>query len=272
MFRPAARPIKSIFCPPTSGQAQLVNLSPAAQARQRLTARVSGHVDSGQQADCFQPRQSVTMMARSLKRSWAEPNSSASIDGGASMVRSFGFFPRGGVIVWLLLAAALFPAPLPCAGADDPAPRRIKAASLDGGVGWINTAGPIDLKQLRGKFVIARFLDLLLHQLHAHSARAEEARARVSQRNRRHRRSLGQVRHRARLEEYRRSGARYEIEHPVVNDAEHAIWDAYGVQAGPARADRSRGLHRRRPQRRNRLRHARRVSQARPWPTTARRD
>lgn len=27
--------------------------------------------------------------------------------------------------------------------------------------------------------------------------------------------------------------ARYEIDHPVVNDAKHAIWDAYGVQSWP---------------------------------------
>ena len=32
-----------------------------------------------------------------------------------------------------------------------------KAPSLDGGVAWINTAGPIDLKQLRGKFVLLDF-------------------------------------------------------------------------------------------------------------------
>ena len=40
---------------------------------------------------------------------------------------------------------------------------------------WINTAGPIDIKDLRGKFVRARFLDLLLHQLHAYYARVEAA-------------------------------------------------------------------------------------------------
>ena len=35
--------------------------------------------------------------------------------------------------------------------------RKVRAPSLDGGVGWINTAGPIDLKDLHGKFVILDF-------------------------------------------------------------------------------------------------------------------
>src|SRR5262249_40407746 len=38
-----------------------------------------------------------------------------------------------------------------------PFPRRQPAPSLDGGVEWINTAGPIDLKLLRGKFVLLDF-------------------------------------------------------------------------------------------------------------------
>ena len=40
---------------------------------------------------------------------------------------------------------------------DHPFPNHHKAPSLADGEGWINTAGPIDLKQLRGKFVILDF-------------------------------------------------------------------------------------------------------------------
>ena len=36
-------------------------------------------------------------------------------------------------------------------------------------------------------------------------------------------------------ENLRRILVRYEIEHPVANDADHAIWRAYGVQAWPTR-------------------------------------
>src|SRR5258708_32791725 len=38
------------------------------------------------------------------------------------------------------------------------AQRRTRAQSFDGGVSWINTAGPIDLKKLCGKFVLGAFL------------------------------------------------------------------------------------------------------------------
>src|SRR5262245_18689450 len=39
----------------------------------------------------------------------------------------------------------------------NPFPRRIKAPPLDGAVAWINTAAPLDLRQLRGKFVMLDF-------------------------------------------------------------------------------------------------------------------
>src|SRR4051794_17060763 len=40
---------------------------------------------------------------------------------------------------------------------DHPFKNRQKAPSLEGGVGWLNTPGPIDLKDLRGKFVLLDF-------------------------------------------------------------------------------------------------------------------
>src|SRR5262245_37584602 len=44
------------------------------------------------------------------------------------------------------------------AAADEhPFPKHLQAPSLDGGIEWINTAGPIDLKQLRGRFVLLDF-------------------------------------------------------------------------------------------------------------------
>ncbi len=38
-----------------------------------------------------------------------------------------------------------------------PFPKREKAPSLTGGVAWINTSGPLELQDLRGKFVILDF-------------------------------------------------------------------------------------------------------------------
>src|SRR4051812_29252158 len=38
-----------------------------------------------------------------------------------------------------------------------PFAKRQPAPSLDGGSGWLNTAGPVDLRDLRGKFVVLDF-------------------------------------------------------------------------------------------------------------------
>ncbi|MEX2558674.1 MAG: hypothetical protein WD403_02115, partial [Pirellulales bacterium] len=38
-----------------------------------------------------------------------------------------------------------------------PFPHRIKAPELSGGLGWINTAGPLELADLKGKFVLLDF-------------------------------------------------------------------------------------------------------------------
>ncbi len=108
-----------------------------------------------------------------------------------------------------------------------------KAPPLDGGVAWINTAGPIDLKQLRGKFVLLDFWtyccincmhilpelkklehaypnELVVIGVHSAKFAAEEDSKNIED-----------------------AVLRYEIEHPVVNDAQHKIWDAYGVQSWP---------------------------------------
>ncbi len=60
------------------------------------------------------------------------------------------------------VAAALAEADGPDEGEPEtaignPFKARRKAPSLDGGTAWINVAGPIELKQLRGKFVLLDF-------------------------------------------------------------------------------------------------------------------
>lgn len=116
---------------------------------------------------------------------------------------------------------------------DHPFAQRLPAPSLDGGVEWVNTAGPIDLKQLRGKFVLLDFwtyccincmhilpeLKKLEHAypdeivvIGVHSAKfaTEKDSANIAE-----------------------AIERYEIEHPVVNDANHVIWDKFGVRSWP---------------------------------------
>lgn len=123
------------------------------------------------------------------------------------------------------------------AQADDtphPFPNHVKAPSLDGGVAWINSAGPIDLADLKGKFVILDFwtyccincmhilpeLKKLEHAypnnlvvIGVHSAKFENEKDAKN------------------IEE---AVLRYEIEHPVVNDSNHVLWNKYDVNSWPS--------------------------------------
>lgn len=176
------------------------------------------------------------------------------------------FFARGGLHPWLAvrfwLAAGLLLATLAgldigqlgsrTAWADEPAakpageeeeedampdearPRRFKAPSLEGGVGWINTAGPLDLKDLRGKFVLLDFwtyccincmhilpeLKKLEHKypneivvIGVHTAKFDTEKD---------------------SKNITEAVLRYEIEHPVINDANYAIWQKFEVNSWPS--------------------------------------
>jgi sugar lactone lactonase YvrE len=110
---------------------------------------------------------------------------------------------------------------------------RVEAPELDGGVAWLNTAGPIRLKDLRGKIVLLDFWTLCcincIHTLPdlarlekkypnelvvigVHSAKFE------NEKN---------------TESIRKAILRYEITHPVVNDANMDIWKTYGSRSWP---------------------------------------
>src|SRR5258707_1294120 len=118
-------------------------------------------------------------------------------------------------------------------GTDDEAERKIAAPELEGGVGWLNTASPLRLKDLRGKFVLLDFWTFCcincIHTLPdlaklekkyanqlvvigVHSAKFENEKE---------------------SEHIRKAILRYEISHPVVNDAEMKIWQTYGVSSWP---------------------------------------
>jgi thiol-disulfide isomerase/thioredoxin len=117
---------------------------------------------------------------------------------------------------------------------EHPFPRRGPAPALDGGIEWINAAGPIDLKDLRGKFVLLDFWTYCcINCMHVlpelkkleqkypnnvvvigvHSAKFDTEQDSDS---------------------IRQAVMRYEIEHPVVNDANHKIWDRYFCQSWPS--------------------------------------
>jgi DNA-binding beta-propeller fold protein YncE len=107
---------------------------------------------------------------------------------------------------------------------------------FDGGHGWLNVSGPIELKDLRGKIVLLDFwtyccincmhilpdLKFLEHKyqrelvvIGVHSAKF------VNERD---------------SENIRRAIVRYDIEHAVLNDSEMAVWNRTGVKGWPTLA------------------------------------
>jgi len=117
-----------------------------------------------------------------------------------------------------------------CAQAQE----KIQAPELDGGTAWLNTAKPIKLSSLRGKIVILDFWTLCcincIHTLPdlaklekkypnelvvigVHSPKFENEKE---------------------TESIRKALLRYEVKHPVVNDANMKIWRTYGAQSWPS--------------------------------------
>jgi len=117
-----------------------------------------------------------------------------------------------------------------------PRPHKIKmpADIFDGGTDWLNTSGPIELKDLKGKIVLIDFwtyccincihvlpdLKYLEHKypnelvvIGCHSAKFENEKD---------------------SENIRKAILRYEIEHPVVNDSQMRIWRSLGISSWPS--------------------------------------
>lgn len=111
----------------------------------------------------------------------------------------------------------------------------IPAPSLDGAVDWLNVSSPVSMAQLRGKVVILDFWTYgcvncmhVLKDLKTLEQRfpAELAVIGIHSPKFPNERSS---------ENLKRILVRYEIENPVANDANLAIWRRYGAQAWPTR-------------------------------------
>jgi thiol-disulfide isomerase/thioredoxin len=111
--------------------------------------------------------------------------------------------------------------------------RRVAVPELEGGVAWLNTADPLRLKDLRGKIVLLDFWTLCcINCMHVlpdlaklekkypnelvvigiHTAKFE------NEKN---------------TESIRKAILRYEVSHPVVNDANQRIWQTFGSRSWP---------------------------------------
>lgn len=110
---------------------------------------------------------------------------------------------------------------------------RLRAPELDGGVAWLNTAGPIRMRDLRGKVVILDFWTLCcincIHTL-PDLARLEKKYPNELVVIGVHSAKFDNEKN---TESIRKAVLRYEIHHPVVNDADMKIWRTYGVQSWP---------------------------------------
>ena len=110
---------------------------------------------------------------------------------------------------------------------------RVRAPELEGGRGWLNTDAPLSLSALRGKVVLLDFWTYgCVNCMHVipDLKRLEE----------KYQKQLVVVGvHSAKFENeketenIRRIILRYQIEHPVVNDADFRIWKSYAVRAWP---------------------------------------
>ena len=111
----------------------------------------------------------------------------------------------------------------------------IAAPELTGAVDWLNVAAPITMAQLRGKVVILDFWTYgcvnCMHTLRDMKTLEQRFPAELV--------VIGvhspKFTNEKDTDNLRRILVRYEVEHPVANDANHAIWRAYNVQAWPTR-------------------------------------
>lgn len=133
-----------------------------------------------------------------------------------------------------VLLMTLLPGGPPSADASAAQPRpRVPAPELEGGTDWLNSAGAIRLKDLRGRIVLLDFWTLCcincIHTL-PDLAKLEAKYGPLLV-------VIGihtpKFPNEEKTESIRKAVLRYEVAHPVVNDAKQAIWRRYGVRSWP---------------------------------------
>jgi thiol-disulfide isomerase/thioredoxin len=117
---------------------------------------------------------------------------------------------------------------------DEKEKKKVPAPELEGGVAWLNTGGPLSIKKdLKGKIILLDFWTLCcINCIHIMPDLAKL--------EKKYPKELVVIGvHSAKFENEKETGSirkailRYQIEHPVINDANHKVWDAYDVDAWP---------------------------------------
>lgn len=116
---------------------------------------------------------------------------------------------------------------------EDPPRKLAKAPELDGGIAWLNTGKPLTLKDLKGKVVLLDFWTLCcINCIHVMPDLAKL--------EKKYEKELVVIGvHSAKFdneknsESIRKAILRYDLKHPVVNDAEMKIWRNYDVSSWP---------------------------------------
>lgn len=112
---------------------------------------------------------------------------------------------------------------------------RVRAPELTGGKSWLNTDKPLSLTALKGKVVLLDFWTYgcincihIIPDLKKLEAKYPNNLVVIGVHS-------AKFVNESETENIRKIVLRYEIEHPVINDADMKIWDAYAVNAWPTR-------------------------------------
>ncbi len=110
---------------------------------------------------------------------------------------------------------------------------KVRAPEIKGGRGWLNTDKPLSLAALKGKVVLLDFWTYgcincihIIPDLKKLEAKYANQLVVIGVHS-------AKFQNEKETENIRRIILRYEIEHPVYNDSEYAVWKSYGVRAWP---------------------------------------
>ena len=110
---------------------------------------------------------------------------------------------------------------------------RVRAPEITGGRGWLNTEKPLSIAALKGKIVLLDFWTYgcincihIIPDLKKLEAKYPNQLVVIGVHS-------AKFQNEKETENIRRIILRYEIEHPVYNDSEYAVWQSYGIRAWP---------------------------------------